>query len=242
MISTKKGTAIILSVSVVVMVVIFFFSNQIDLSIQNQMSPRIHMFEMDRGIFLASIYNASSLEVWEVSTSTERKVGDMELLGDRWELPIPKEPRLVETYKVQAFDEVGRLLDSRELEIKGQDEVYTYMWGPTGEHVKRMSVGETFRYNDLEFKITSIESDNRCPHNMQCVHPGYIVFTYEATSSRGNVAEEGKSDEDILFDRYIIRINGVEPLQEDSIEEIESEVYMFTVEILINTQTLELKL
>lgn len=243
MISTKKGVAVISLCAVIVALVCIIFSDRVDGSIKDQMSPRLTEFSVERGKFMASICGASMLEVWEIASSTkdvEKKIGDMKQTENGWELPIPKNPSLVYTYEARAYDEVGRVIDSKKLEIQGRDEMYTLMWGPTETHTKEITIDESFRYNDIEFTITDVTVDNRCPYKMQCVQPGYVVFDYEAKTDRDIRKGRGQSDEDILFDRYIIRIQEIRPLQEGSIKEIKEQDYRFIVDILINTEALSL--
>ena len=240
MISSKKGILIVLTFAVITSALVLYKSSLIEESLYGITENRLGMLEVDRGVFTISIPSAFSVEVWEIASSSidiKEKAGDMKLVDGRWVLDIPKKPHLVYTYEARAYDEFGKIIDSKVMETKGEDEMYTMLWGPVEENTKEVSIGETFRYNDLEFTITDVLSDNRCPVGLQCVHPGFVEFSFNADSSK-HIKKSAKSNDDILFDRYIIKVTDIKPYQKNSSKTFSKESYMFSLEILINTTVL----
>lgn len=237
-ISTKKGIAYICLTAFLTASVILAVGWDINTSVTSQFAPTITKFTIEDGYFVVLVEDVNSVEVWEVTTSSSTRnqkvfVGELEQQEKLWKLEIPVEAKEVYTYEARAYNKEGQVVDVLALPFSGADEVFTHVWGPSEDNVITLSPGATMRYNDLTLTLHSVVTDTRCPAEVQCIYAGEFVYSLTTRTPRKTQKDRFSFDEDIIFDRYRIRVKEISPSRSIETQSINSLEYKVTFEILM---------
>jgi len=185
------------------------------------------------------------VEIWGVPLKTNVTESEHLLLGNAskgsattitatvWTLPIPQTPMSLSDIYAKGYDQSGKLIAKKSLELSGTSSIYEALWLDMSRKDLTLGVGEVGTAETITLKLLKITEDSRCPVDVQCIQAGRVAVDVEIsnTTDKKLTKLNLKSNNDPYeYGGYFIEISNVEPVKKPT-ETITQDEYKITFTI-----------